>query len=239
MPEREPPGTELGRLAVLSLRILSRRSAGVPGPGAEPDLRGRVREIPRPQGGADGIGVSWLPAFMWRANKTWRGVRVEAPRYRPRAGLHHARPHPLHHAAVRQSAGCHPQPGLPDRHRGAVGQQRIRAPGLGQRGQPITSSFSECPRMSDGPAAPPGQGAHGPAPGALDPRAAGIAARCLEGRRSRLPPPGLARSPIHHRRPPDPHIGLGERERADLLHPGVRPPACHHPACTAQIRPPG
>lgn len=24
-------------------------------------------------------GVSWLPAFMWRANKTWRGVRVEVP----------------------------------------------------------------------------------------------------------------------------------------------------------------
>jgi hypothetical protein len=23
--------------------------------------------------------VSWLPAFMWRANKTWRGVRVEVP----------------------------------------------------------------------------------------------------------------------------------------------------------------
>ncbi len=24
-------------------------------------------------------GVSWLPACMWRANKTWRGVRVEVP----------------------------------------------------------------------------------------------------------------------------------------------------------------
>ncbi len=24
-------------------------------------------------------GVSWLPGFMWRANKTWRGVRVEVP----------------------------------------------------------------------------------------------------------------------------------------------------------------
>jgi uncharacterized protein len=24
-------------------------------------------------------GVAWLPAFMWRANKTWRGVRVEVP----------------------------------------------------------------------------------------------------------------------------------------------------------------
>src|ERR1700757_4286105 len=24
-------------------------------------------------------GVSWLPAFMWRAKKTWKGVRVEVP----------------------------------------------------------------------------------------------------------------------------------------------------------------
>ena len=24
-------------------------------------------------------GVSWLPAFMWRTTKTWRGVRVEVP----------------------------------------------------------------------------------------------------------------------------------------------------------------
>jgi hypothetical protein len=24
-------------------------------------------------------GITWLPAFMWRANKTWRGVRVEVP----------------------------------------------------------------------------------------------------------------------------------------------------------------
>jgi predicted TIM-barrel fold metal-dependent hydrolase len=24
-------------------------------------------------------GVTWLPAWMWRANKTWRGVRAEVP----------------------------------------------------------------------------------------------------------------------------------------------------------------
>ncbi len=24
-------------------------------------------------------GVSWLPAWIWRANKTWRGVRAEVP----------------------------------------------------------------------------------------------------------------------------------------------------------------
>ena len=24
-------------------------------------------------------GVTWLPGWMWRANKTWRGVRAEVP----------------------------------------------------------------------------------------------------------------------------------------------------------------
>ena len=24
-------------------------------------------------------GFTWLPGFMWRANKTWRGVRAEIP----------------------------------------------------------------------------------------------------------------------------------------------------------------
>ena len=24
-------------------------------------------------------GFMWLPAFLWRANKTWRGVRSEVP----------------------------------------------------------------------------------------------------------------------------------------------------------------
>jgi predicted TIM-barrel fold metal-dependent hydrolase len=24
-------------------------------------------------------GVTWLPAYFWRINKTWRGVRAETP----------------------------------------------------------------------------------------------------------------------------------------------------------------
>ncbi len=24
-------------------------------------------------------GVTWLPGWMWRADKTWRGVRAEVP----------------------------------------------------------------------------------------------------------------------------------------------------------------
>ena len=49
-------------------------------------------------------GVSWLPAFMWRANKTWRGVRVEVPwvEREPAAIIRdHIR---CHHAAVRCAA---------------------------------------------------------------------------------------------------------------------------------------
>ncbi len=51
-------------------------------------------------------GVSWLPAFMWRANKTWRGVRVEVPWVEREPAVDHPRPYPRHHAAVRRTAGC-------------------------------------------------------------------------------------------------------------------------------------
>ena len=51
-------------------------------------------------------GVSWLPAFMWRANKTWRGVRVEVPWVEREPAVDHPRPFPRHHAAVRRAAGC-------------------------------------------------------------------------------------------------------------------------------------
>ena len=45
--QRLSAGAEFGRLAVLPLRILSGRGAGVSGPGAQPDLRRRVPEISR------------------------------------------------------------------------------------------------------------------------------------------------------------------------------------------------
>ena len=52
-------------------------------------------------------GVSWLPAFMWRANKTWKGVRVEVP-WVDREPADIMRDHVrAHHAAVR----CPARPG--------------------------------------------------------------------------------------------------------------------------------
>ena len=43
------------------------------------DLQRRVRQIPQVARGADESGVTWLPGFIWRAVKTWRGVRAEVP----------------------------------------------------------------------------------------------------------------------------------------------------------------
>ena len=96
-----PRRAEFGRLAVLSLRILHGGGAGVPGPGAEPDLRRRVRQIPRPQGGADGIRHQ-LAAGLHVARQQDLARRPRRGALgRARAGLDHARPFPLHHAAVR------------------------------------------------------------------------------------------------------------------------------------------
>ncbi len=51
-------------------------------------------------------GVSWLPAFMWRANKTWRACASRCRGSSAQPADDHARPRPRHHAAVRRSAGC-------------------------------------------------------------------------------------------------------------------------------------
>ena len=53
-----PHGAELHRLAVLSARVLHRRGAGPSGAAPEPHPRGRVRQVPRAQGGADGSRAS-------------------------------------------------------------------------------------------------------------------------------------------------------------------------------------
>ena len=50
------------------------------------DLEVGVAESADPVGGhvcvgqvTMGLGVTWLPAYFWRINKTWRGVRAETP----------------------------------------------------------------------------------------------------------------------------------------------------------------
>ena len=41
---------------------------------------GVLRQIPRPDGGADGVRAStWLPAYLWRLTKFWKGLRSEIP----------------------------------------------------------------------------------------------------------------------------------------------------------------
>ena len=42
-------------------------------------LEGVFRQFPALKVVLMESGVSWLPACMWRANKTWKGVRVEVP----------------------------------------------------------------------------------------------------------------------------------------------------------------
>ena len=41
--------------------------------------RGRVHQTPWPQSGADQSGVTWVPPFLWRLAKLWRGLRTEIP----------------------------------------------------------------------------------------------------------------------------------------------------------------
>ena len=54
--------------------------ARLPGAAAQPDRRGRVRRsFPRLRVVLIEAGFTWLPHFLWRANKTWRGVRAEVP----------------------------------------------------------------------------------------------------------------------------------------------------------------
>ena len=49
-------------------------------------------------------GVTWLPPFMWRFTKTWRGVRNEVPWVTAPAGRHHARSLASDDAALRRPA---------------------------------------------------------------------------------------------------------------------------------------
>ena len=71
---------DLGRLGFLSCRGLRRPGAGVPDPVDQPDRRGRVRPASEAEDGDAGkSGFTWLPSYLWRLHKFWRGVRMETP----------------------------------------------------------------------------------------------------------------------------------------------------------------
>ena len=81
-PRRQqlPPRADRLGLADLLPRGLRRPVAGLPHPARQPHLRGRVRQIPQAQGGADRIRASpgCRPA-CGGSSKFWRGVRNEVP----------------------------------------------------------------------------------------------------------------------------------------------------------------
>ena len=74
-----PLCADVGRLAVVLPARLCRAVQHVRGPVTQPDLQRRVQQVPGTARCADQSGVTWLPGFLWRAVKTWRGVRAEVP----------------------------------------------------------------------------------------------------------------------------------------------------------------
>ena len=49
-------------------------------------------------------GVTWLPAYLWRLTKFWKGLRSEIPWVSDPPGSHRARPGAPDAAAVRRAA---------------------------------------------------------------------------------------------------------------------------------------
>ncbi len=51
-------------------------------------------------------GVTWLPAYLWRLTKFWKGLRSEIPWVSDPPGLDRPRPGAPDVAAVRRAARC-------------------------------------------------------------------------------------------------------------------------------------
>ena len=97
-----PQSGDLARLALALCRGLHQPGAGLSGAGREPDHRGRVRQIPEAEGGADRVGrdlaagvpVALLEILARRAHRDSVG--------RPLAVRDRARQFPPHHPALRR-----------------------------------------------------------------------------------------------------------------------------------------
>jgi predicted TIM-barrel fold metal-dependent hydrolase len=66
-------------LAIVPYRRSGRAKRGFSDSASQPDHRGRLREIPRLNVVLLESGVTWLPSFLWRIDKLWRGLRMEVP----------------------------------------------------------------------------------------------------------------------------------------------------------------
>lgn len=67
------------RLAVYHIEDMAAQSIGFQAQLLSMISEGVFEKFPKPQVVLLESGVSWLPAFLWRIDKLWRGLRMEIP----------------------------------------------------------------------------------------------------------------------------------------------------------------
>ena len=106
-PARLPQSGDRARLADLVHRGLRRPGAGLPVPAREPDHRGRVRQAPRAEGGADRIRGDLAAAIPVAVSPSSGGASHRGALGRPLAMGDRARPFPPDHSAAGRARGPH------------------------------------------------------------------------------------------------------------------------------------
>ena len=102
-PTATPPPAMAG--PPTTSRTSSLRSHAFQGAAAQPAcMRACSHKFPALRFVMIEAGFTWLPNFLWRANRTWRGVRAEVPWVDRPPGRADPRARPLHPAARRRPA---------------------------------------------------------------------------------------------------------------------------------------